>query len=43
VEAIARRCDLQAPDLAPEKARMRNVTMIPAHGCPVRVRDRRPS
>jgi cytochrome P450 len=43
VEAIARRCDLQAPDLAPEKPRMRNVTMIPAHGCRVRVASRRPS
>jgi cytochrome P450 len=43
VEAIARRCDLQAPDLSPEKPRMRNVTMIPAHGCRVRVSARRPS
>jgi cytochrome P450 len=43
VEAIARRCDLEAPDLAPEKPRMRNVTMIPASGCRIRVGTRRPS
>ncbi len=41
VEAIARRCDLRAPDLAAEAPRMRNVTMIPAHGCQVRVGSRR--
>jgi cytochrome P450 len=42
LEAIARRCDLQATDPAPEKPRMRNVTMIPARGCRVRVVARRP-
>jgi cytochrome P450 len=33
LEAIARRTDLVAPDPAPERARMRNVTMIPRGGC----------
>jgi cytochrome P450 family 135 len=37
LEAIARRTDLQAVDPAPEAPRMRNVTMIPRHGCQVRV------
>ncbi len=37
LEAITRRTDLVAPDPAPEAARMRNVTMIPSHGCRVRV------
>jgi cytochrome P450 len=37
VEAIARRVDLAAPDPAAEGARMRNVTMIPRHGCGVTV------
>jgi cytochrome P450 len=37
LEAIARRTDLQAVDEAPEAPRMRNVTMIPRHGCRVRV------
>ncbi len=35
LEAIARRTDLRAPDPAPESPRMRNVTMIPRHGCAV--------
>jgi cytochrome P450 len=33
--AIARRTDLQAADPAPERARHRNVTMIPEHGARV--------
>jgi cytochrome P450 len=37
LEAIARRTDLEAVDTAPEAPRMRNVTMIPRHGCRVRV------
>jgi cytochrome P450 len=37
LEAIARRTDLEAVDAAPESPRMRNVTMIPRHGCRVRV------
>jgi cytochrome P450 len=37
LEAIARRTDLEAADPAPEAPRMRNVTMIPRHGCRVRV------
>jgi cytochrome P450 len=32
LEAIARRTDLVAPDLAPEAPRQRNVTMIPSRG-----------
>ncbi len=43
LEAIARRTDLVAPDPAPEAPRMRNVTMIPGHGCRLRVVDRRPA
>ena len=43
LEAIARRTDLIAPDPEPETARMRNVTMIPGHGCRVRVVQRRPA
>ena len=35
LEAIARRTDLRAPDPRPEKARHRNVTMIPARGARV--------
>jgi hypothetical protein len=35
LEAIARRTDLVAPDLAPEAPRMRNVTMIPRRGARV--------
>ena len=38
--AIARRTDLRAPDLAPERARQRNVTTIPSHGARV-IADRR--
>jgi cytochrome P450 len=41
LEAIARRTDLVAPDPAPEKPRMRNVTMIPRGGCLVTVARRR--
>ena len=41
LEAIARRTDLEAPDPRPERARHRNVTMIPAHGARVVVRSRR--
>ena len=37
LEAIARRADLEAVDQAPEAPRMRNVTMIPRHGCRARV------
>ena len=42
LEAIARRTDLAAPDPAPERPRMRNVTMIPRGGCQVRVAHRYP-
>ena len=42
LEAIARRTDLVAPDPAPERPRMRNVTMIPRAGCVVRVAHRYP-
>jgi cytochrome P450 len=35
LSAIARRTDLKAPDPAPERARHRNVTMIPAAGARV--------
>jgi cytochrome P450 len=38
--AIARRTDLAAPDLAPEPARQRNVTMIPRDGGRVVVRSK---
>jgi cytochrome P450 len=40
LEAIARRTDLVAPDPAPERPRMRNVTMIPRDGCRVRLAHR---
>jgi hypothetical protein len=43
LEAIARRTDLFAPDPAPEHARHRNVTMIPAHGARVVLAERRPA
>ena len=36
LEAMARRLDLEAADPEPERARHRNVTMIPAHGGPGR-------
>jgi hypothetical protein len=42
LEAIARRTDLVAPDPAPERPRMRNVTMIPRGGSVVRVAHRYP-
>ena len=35
LRAIARRTDLEAPDPAPERARHRNVTMIPRRGAKV--------
>jgi cytochrome P450 len=41
LEAMARRLDLEAADPAPERARHRNVTMIPAHGARVVLRARR--
>jgi cytochrome P450 len=37
LEAIARRADLEAVEPAAEAPRMRNVTMIPRHGCRMRV------
>ena len=42
LEAIVRRTDLLAPDPAPERPRMRNVTMIPRGGCLVRLAHRYP-
>jgi cytochrome P450 len=41
LRAIARRTDLLAADPAPEHARHRNVTMIPAHGARVVVTSKR--
>jgi len=41
MRAVARRTDLAAVDPAPEKARHRNVTMIPAHGARVIVQSKR--
>jgi cytochrome P450 len=41
LRAIARRTDLVAPDAAPERARHRNVTMIPALGARVVMTARR--
>jgi cytochrome P450 len=41
LRAIAERTDLVAPTLAPERARQRNVTMIPGRGCQVLVQHRR--
>jgi cytochrome P450 len=43
LEAVARRTDMVAPDPAPEKVLHRNVTMIPALGAQVLVRERRAS
>jgi len=43
MRAVARRTDLVAVDPAAEKARHRNVTMIPAHGARVVVRHKRPA
>jgi cytochrome P450 len=43
LRAIARRTDLAAADPAPERARHRNVTMIPARGAEVVMTGRRPS
>ena len=41
LEAMTRRLDLEAEDLAPERAIHRNVTMIPSRGARVIVRSRR--
>jgi len=41
LEAMTRRLDLEAEDLAPERATHRNVTMIPTRGARVIVRSRR--
>ena len=43
LSSIARRTDLVAADPAPEKLRHRNVTMIPAQGARVVLRERRPA
>ena len=43
LRAIAARTDLVAPDPAPERARHRNVTMIPAKGGQVVVTSKRPA
>ncbi len=40
LEAIARRTDMRAPDPRPERARHRNVTMIPARGGVVEITAR---
>jgi cytochrome P450 len=41
LRAIAHRTDMAAPDPLPERARHRNVTMVPAKGTQVLVRQRR--
>jgi cytochrome P450 len=41
--AMARRTDMVAPDPAPERGRLRNVTMIPRHGATVTIRHVYPS
>jgi cytochrome P450 len=43
LSAIARRTDMVAPDPKPERARQRNVTMIPRRGARVTVTHRRPA
>ncbi|HEU4978529.1 MAG TPA: cytochrome P450 [Solirubrobacteraceae bacterium] len=43
LEAVARRTDMAAADPEPERVVHRNVTMIPARGATVVVRDRRPA
>jgi cytochrome P450 len=43
LEAIIRRTELSAPDPRAESPRMRNVTMIPSHGCRVRLEARQSS
>jgi cytochrome P450 len=43
LEAVARRTDIVAADPEPEHAVHRNVTMIPARGATVVVRERRPA
>jgi cytochrome P450 len=43
LRTIARRTDMMAPDLTPEGARQRNVTMIPQHGGRVVVTAKRPA
>lgn len=40
LDAIARRTDMVAPDPQPERARHRNVTMIPQHGARVQITRR---
>jgi hypothetical protein len=41
LRAVARRTDMVAPDPAPEHARHRNVTMVPAGGTRVVISARR--
>jgi hypothetical protein len=41
LRAIAERTDLVAPSPKPERARQRNVTMIPSKGCRVIVQHKR--
>jgi hypothetical protein len=41
--AMAKRVDLEPDDPAPERVLHRNVTMIPAQGARVVMRDRRPA
>jgi cytochrome P450 len=43
LSAVARRTDMVAPDPKPERARQRNVTMIPRRGARVLVTHRRPA
>ncbi len=43
LEAITRRTDMHAPETEPERARHRNVTMIPSRGARVVVSARRPA
>ena len=43
LEAITRRTDMHAPEPEPERARHRNVTMIPSRGARVVVSARRPA
>jgi cytochrome P450 len=43
LHAIARRTEMTAPDPRPERARHRNVTMVPAKGAQVLLRERRPA
>jgi cytochrome P450 len=43
LRAMARRTDMAAPDPAPERGKLRNVTMIPRHGAMVTIRHVYPS